>query len=135
MARPEYALSMPGIQSMIIPIVPMAAANAAFAAHTLKVLMPVKAKIVGIGLNVGVKSGTFSTATLDVLAGATSLLAAAFDVAAATAATPIQKEDSALAAGAASVAAGTTINITTAESGGSSPVWNDVTVQIDYVRI
>lgn len=135
MARPTYAVSMPAVQTIVIPIVPMAAANAAFAAHTLKFLMPAKAKIVGIGLNVGVKSGTYSTGTLDVLNGATSLLAAAFDVAAATAATPIQKEDTALAAGAASVAAGSTINITTAESGGSSPVWNDVTVQIDYVRI
>jgi len=109
----------------------------AFTAFTAtgKLVLPCKAKIIGVRLNVNRKGGTFSVGTLDVLAGGVSILSAVFDVAAMVAGTPIDKEIADLTAAAAAVAANTEVTFTTAVSGGSSPTWADVTVQIDYMPL
>ena len=138
-ARPGYSMGVKAggggqVKSLVVCFLG-GSALAAFAAHTLKVAVPEKAKLIGVMMNVGLKGGTHSTSTLDVKNGSTSLLSAAFDVAAATAATPVHKEIASLAAGAASGAQNTETSMVRAESGGSSPTWADVTVQIDYVPL
>ena len=110
-------------------------ALATFAAHTLKVALPSRAKLIGAMVNVGLRGGTHVTSTLDIKNGSTSLLASTFDLAALTPGTPVHKEIAGLAAGAADVAQNVEISIVTAESGGTSPTWADVTVQIDYVDL
>lgn len=134
MSRPGYSLPMPRPQSLVVTVMG-AVALAAFAAHTFKLRMPQRGKVIGVTLNVGARGGTHSTSTLDVLAGATSLLAAVFDVAALTPGTPVDKEGSALSSAADDVAKDAAISIVTAESGGTSPTWNAATVQIDYVPL
>lgn len=134
MARPKYSLGMPRPQSLVVTLVSASSAQA-YVAGSIKLRMPQRGKIVGITLNVGAKGGTFSVGTLDVLKTATSLLAAVFDVAAAVAGTPIDKEGTDLAAAADEVAKDETIVITAAVSGGSSPTWGLATVQIDYVPL
>ena len=62
-------------------------------------------------------------------------MSAAFDVAALTPATMVHKEIASLVAGAASVDRNTEMSIVTAESGGTSPTWADVTVQVDYIPL
>jgi len=117
-------------------VLALTAANLeATVAGTRKLRMPQRGKIIGATLNLGLKGGTHGTNTLDILSGATSLLAAAFDVAAAVAGTPIDKEGSDLAAAAADVAKDATISVAVAVSGGSSPTWGAATLQIDYVPL
>ena len=134
MARTKYSLGVgKGPKSLILTLT----ANnlEAFIAGTLQAQMPERGKVVGIYLNVGRRGGTHSTSTLDVLAGATSLLGALFDVAGLTPGTAVAKEGANLAAAAAAVAADTVLNFTTAVSGGSSPTWGAATIQVDYVPL
>lgn len=133
MARPKFAVGMPGIRKLIVTIT--GSVLEAFIAGTSKISMPCTGKVVGVGLNIGAVGGTYSVATLDVTKDGTSILTAAFDVAAAVGGTPIQKEGTALAAGAASVAAGAVIGLTTAVTGGTSPTWRLAVVEIDYVPL
>lgn len=134
MSRPGYALGMERPQTLIVALA-HSGANVAFAAHTRKITMPQRCKIIGITLNIGVKSGTYVTATVDVKSGSTSLLTALFDAAALVAATKVDKEGSALAAAADDVAKDATISVVLAESGGTSPVYADADLQIDYVPL
>lgn len=136
-SRPKYSLGTKAggsVKSLVVTLLG-GSALATFAAHTLKVALPERAKLIGVMVNVGLRGGTHSTSTLDVKNGSTSLLGTAFDVAALTPATPVHKEIASLASGAAEVAQNTEISIVTAESGGTSPTWADVTVQIDYVAL
>lgn len=137
MARPGYSLGVKGGSQVKTLNVSMlcGAALAAFTASTQKLRMPEKGKIIGITLNVGQRGGTHATSTVQVQNGATSLLAAAFDVAALTPGTPVDKEDTALAAAADSVAKDSELRVVVAVTGGTSPTWADVTVQIDYVAL
>lgn len=138
MARPGYGSGIKGgggHVKTIGPITISASVLAAFAAITYKCRMPETGKIVGVTMNVAGKGGTHSTSTLDVLKSTTSLLAATFDVAAAVAGTPVDKEGSALAAAADVVAKDAELRITLAESGGTSPTTQGLTVQIDYVPL
>jgi hypothetical protein len=130
-ARPVFNLGSQQPQSLVISIL-AAQALAAFADHTLKFIMPCKAKILGMRLNVGLVGGTHVTSTLDVTKGGTTMLAAPFDVATAVAGTPIDKEIAALAANAAVVAANSELAVAIVEDGGTNPTWADVTLQIDY---
>jgi hypothetical protein len=132
MARPAFSVGSAKPQSLVVSIL-CGQALAAFAAHTMKVRMPQTGKVIGVTLNVGGRGGTHSTSTLDVTNAGTSLLAAAFNVTALTPGTPVDKEGAALAAAAAEVAKDAELRITTAESGGTTPTWQNVTVQIDYV--
>lgn len=137
MARPEYSAGVRGgaqVKSLIVNML-AGAALAPFTASTQKLRMPEKGQIIGITLNVGQRGGTHATSTVQVQNGATALLAAAFDVAALTPGTPVDKEDAALAAAAASVAKDSELRIVVAVTGGTSPTWADVTVQIDYVTL
>lgn len=138
MSRPGYSLGAKaggGGQVKTLLVTLTSFTLEAFAAGTMAIKMPERGQIIGIDLSVGARGGTHSTSTLDVLAGATSLLAAVFDVAALTPLTAVAKEGTALAAGAADVAKDTEINITTAVSGGTSPTWARANVQIDYVPL
>lgn len=134
MARPSVSLGIHAPRTLNLAML-CGSVLAAFTAATLKMRMPQTGKVIGITLNVGQKGGTFATGTIDVRNGATSLLAALFDVAAAVAGTPIDKEGTALSAAADSVAKDSTINVVVAVAGGSSPTYADVTLQIDYVPL
>lgn len=135
MARPAYSIGNPNRPQSVILTLVGGVALTAWGAHTAKFRMPQTAQIIGITANVGAKGGTHSVSTIDVKVGATSVLASLLDVAAATAGTPFDKEGAALAAGAASVAKDSVISVVTAESGGTSPTVQDVTVQIDYIPL
>ncbi len=134
MSRPGYALGI-GTRPKSLVVALTALNLEAFVAGSRKLRMPETGKIIGMTFNAGLKGGTYATGTIDVLNGATSLLAATFDVAASVAGTPIDKEGSALSAAADSVAKDSTIVITAAVSGGSSPTLGCATVQIDYVPL
>lgn len=108
---------------------------AAFEAHTLKFTMPERGRVLGMRLNVGLRGGTFNVGTVDVKAGATSLLTAVFDVAALTPATPVDKEEANLTATAADIAANTEMSVVVAVTTGTSPTWADVTLQIEYLPL
>ncbi len=138
MSRPGYSLGAKAggggqVKSLIVSLHGMGLI--AFAAHTRKITMPETGKIIGITLNVAAKGGTHSTSTVDVKKASTSLLAAVFDVAALTAGTKVDKEGTALAAAADSVAKDAVLSVILAESGGSSPTWQGVDIQIDYVAL
>ncbi|MGE3278195.1 MAG: hypothetical protein AB7O67_24050 [Vicinamibacterales bacterium] len=136
MSRPGFAMGMPRPQSLVLTAL-AGAALTAFADKTgfLQVRMPQRAKVIGVTLNVNQRGGTHSTSTLDVLAGGSSVLATAFDVAGLTPGTPVDKEGTALASAAADIAKDTLIRVTLVEDSGSSPTWADVTLQIDYVPL
>jgi hypothetical protein len=137
MARPGFALGVKGgpqPKSLIISAL-TGAALAAFTAATWKLRMPERGQIIGITLNVGQRGGTHATSTVQVQNAGTSLLAAAFDVAALTPATPVDKEGSALSAAALNVAKDSELRAIVAVAGGSSPTWADVTLQIDYIPL
>lgn len=139
MARPGFSQGVKSggggqVLSLILTIVGLEAL-AAFAAGSLKLRMPATGKIIGMTANVESVGGTHVTSTLDVSNGATSLLAAPFDVAAMTPGTPVDKEGSALAAGAASVAKDAELRATLATSGGTNPTVRGLTLQIDYVPL
>jgi hypothetical protein len=136
MARPGYSAGLKAggnVHTIVVPIT--GNALEAFAAGTHKLTMPQTGKIVGISYNAGRKGGTHSVSTIDVLKGATSLLAALIDVAATAAGTQVLKEGAALAAAAATVAKDAVLSITLAESGGTSPTLGMALVQIDYVPL
>lgn len=134
-ALPKYSKGIGGPKSLMFNLL-AGSALAAFAAHTLKFAMPERGKIIGVRFNAGLLGGTHSTSTLDVKAGSSSVLAAAFNVATAVAGTPIDKEVADLSAtGLAAIEANTEMSIVTAESGGTNPTWADVTVQIEYVPL
>lgn len=97
---------------------------------------PFRCKVVAVTLNVASKGGTHSTSTLNVAAGANGILTTAFDVAALTGGTAVEKTGSGLVSTYADeVAAGTPFVVSTAESGGTSPTWKGVTVQIEVVPL
>ena len=131
MARPKFAVGTPGVRSLIITLAGVVAA--AYEALTYKVIMPASGKVVGVTYNAGAKGGTFSTAALDVQDDGVSILGTTIDVAAAVAGTPVSKEGTALAAGAATVAKDSVLSIVQTVSGGSSPTHSGATLQIDYV--
>ena len=135
-ARPKYNQGSAQPHSLVLSALQFQALTA-FAAYTAtgKLVIPCRAKIIGVRLNYNREGGTFSVATLDVLVGGVSILAAAFDVAAMVAGTPADKEVADLTAAAADVAANSQVTFTTTESGGTSPTWADVTIQIDYVPL
>lgn len=140
MSRPGYALGAKAggggqVKSLIVTLHGMGLI--AFTALTRKIQMPETGKIVGIHFNVAAKGGTFppGAATLDILKASTSLLTAAFDCEAIVAGTPVDKEGTALSAAADSVAKDAVISLTTAVTGGTSPTWQGVDVQIDYVPL
>lgn len=139
MARPGYSTAVKGGATVktITFTISQLGALVAYAAGSLKFRMPETGKVVGVSLNVAAGGGTHSTSTIDVLKASTSLLVAAFDVTAAVAAagTIVDKEGSALAAAADSVAKDAVISITAAESGGTSPTTRGLTIQIDYVPL
>jgi len=132
-ALPKYSKAAAVVQSLIFGIaqgVPLTA----FEAHTIKFTMPQRGKILGVRLNVGLRGGTFNVGTVDVKAAGTSILTAAFDVAALTPATPVDKEIADLSAtGLALIEANTEMTIVVAVTTGTSPTWADVTVQIEYL--
>jgi hypothetical protein len=139
MARPSYSLGSKAggggqVKSLVVSAL-CGSALAAFTAATWKLRMPEKGQIVGVTLNVGQRGGTHSTSTVQVQNAGTSVLGAAFDVAALTPGTPVDKEGANLAAAAASVAKDAELRVIVAVSGGSSPTWADATVQIDYVPL
>lgn len=135
MARPAVSAGIGrSVQTIVVTLAQMGAL-VAFSAMSLKVRMPVRAKIVGVSLNVAARGGTHSASAVDVSNGATSLLAAAFDIDALTPGTIVDKEGSALAAGADDVAKDSEIRFTSTESGGTSPTWQGATVQIDYIPL
>jgi hypothetical protein len=135
MARPSYSQGVHAAPRTLTLSILCGAALTAFGAATQKLRMPCTGQIVGITLNVGQRGGTHVTSTVDVKAGNTSLLGALFDVAALTPATPVDKEGSNLSAAAASVAKDAVISVVTAQAGGTSPTWADVTVSIDFVPL
>lgn len=135
-ARPVYNLGTNQPRSLLFTALQFATLQAFIAnAANGKLVLPSRAQIIGVRLNINRKGGTFSVATLDVLAGGVSILAAPFDVAAAVAGTPIDKEIASLTAASQNLAANTQITFTTTESGGTTPTWADVSVQIDYVPL
>lgn len=135
MARPGYSIGIPTRPQSLIASILCGAALAPFTAATLKLRMPQRGKVVGITLNVGQRGGTHGTSTVQVQNAGTSLLGAAFDVAALTPATPVDKEGSNLAAAADEILKDAELRIIVAVAGGSSPTWADATVQIDYVPL
>jgi hypothetical protein len=136
MARPPVAIGAgPRQQSLIVSLLCGAALTTFPPSNRQKLRMPQKGQVTGITLNVGAKGGTHSTSTLDVQAGGASLLTALIDVAGLTAGTPVDKEGAALSAAAASVAKDAEIDLIWAQSGGTSPTFQDATVQIDYIPL
>lgn len=135
MARPGFAAGIQTRPKTITFSILCGAALAPFTAATLKQRMPETGQIIGVTVNVGQRGGTHATSTVQVQSGATSLLATAFDVAALTPGTPVDKEGAALSAAAASVAKDAELRVVVAVAGGTSPTWADATVQIDYVPL
>lgn len=138
MARPKYSLAVKGggggqVKSLTLTLTGMTLE--ALVARTAKLIMPEKGKIIAVTANVAAKGGTPGTDTLDVTAGATSLLAATFNLNTIVAGTPVQKDGAGLSATADSVAEGTELRFTTAQSGGTSPTLALLTVQVDYVPL
>ncbi len=137
MARPGYSLATKSgggsVKSLIVSIAGMTLET--LVARTSKIAMPETGKIIAITTNVAAKGGTPGTDTLDVLAGATSLLAAVFNLNTIVAGTPVEKVGSALSAAADSVAKDTVLSIVTAQSGGTTPTIAAATIQIDYVPL
>ncbi len=135
MSRPGYAI---GIGAGRVKTLTFSAlcgsALAAFTAATWKLHAPEGEQVVGITLNVGQRGGTHATSTVDVKQGSTSFLGALFDVAALTPGTPVEKEGSNLTA-APTFAKDAILSAVVAVSGGTTPTWADVTVQIDYVPL
>lgn len=135
MARPSVSAGLGlKVATLIVTLAPLGALTA-FAAMSLKLRMPQRGKILGMSLNVAARGGTHVTSAVDVSNAGTSLLAAAFDIDALTPGTIVDKEGSALAAGADDVAKDAEIRITSTEAGGTSPTWQGATVQIDYLPL
>jgi hypothetical protein len=136
MSRPAISIGAGQRPQSLVVSIGCGTPLAAFAAQTQKLRMPQKGLIVGVTLNVGQRGGTHVTSTLDIQNGVTSILAALFNVATLTPGTPVDKEGAALAAAAGVVVAkDAALSIITAQAGGTSPTWADVTVQIDYIPL
>lgn len=135
MARPGYSIGIPTRPTTLMVTLANMGPLVAFAAHTVKIRMPQRGKIIGMTLNVGTRGGTHVGSALDVQKEGVTMLAATFDVDALTPGTPIDKEGSALAANADPVAKDATISIVTTEAGGTAPTWGDATLQIDYIPL
>lgn len=139
MPRPGYSLATKAggggqVKSIIFPLAGLAPI-AFTTAITLKLLMPERGQIIGVGFDAAVLGGTHSTSTLDVLVEGDTLLTAVFDVAAHTPGTPEQKEGAALSSDAAIVAKDAQLRVVSVESGGSSPLITGGNIQIDYVPL
>lgn len=133
MSRPGYSAGQ-GLrpQSIVVSALVGAALTAFANAKTYaNVLMPQSGKIIGINFNVGSKGGTFSTGTVAVKIGA--LTVATLNVASAVAGTPVQVEGSSLAN--VDFSKDAVLTLVSAESGGTSPTWSDVTFQVDYIPV
>lgn len=131
MSRPGYSAGQ-GLrpQSIVIPMLAGAALTAFANAKTYaNILLPQSGKIIGINFNVGGKGGTFSTGTIAVKIGA--LTVATLNAASAVAGTPVQVEGSSLSN--TDFAKDAVLTLLSAESGGTSPTWQDVTIQVDYI--
>ena len=131
MSRPGYSAGQ-GLrpQSIVIPMLAGAALTAFVNAKTYaNILHPQSGKIIGINFNVGGKGGTFSTGTIAVKIGA--LTVATLNAASAVAGTPVQVEGSSLSN--TDFAKDAVLTLLSAESGGASPTWQDVTIQVDYI--
>lgn len=133
MARPAYSLGIGvgGRAKTLNYCLLMGAALTAFitAITFIKQRIPQSGTIIGMTLNVGVKGGTFSVGTLTVANNGVTV--AVFDVAAAVAGTPIDKEGANLAA--TNLVKDNLISVVSAESGGTSPTWSNVLLSIDYI--
>lgn len=136
MPRPEYNLAAGVPMTFTFPML-VGAALTAFAAKTgfIQFRAPRKMKIIGITLNVNQRGGTHSASALNVLAGGTTLLGSTFSVNGLTPGTPVDKEGTDLTAAADVVAKDTLITVNLTESGGTSPTWADVTLQIDAIPV
>lgn len=138
MARPGYSTGVKGgaqVKSLIVTLHGMGLI--AFTALTRKIQMPESGKVIGVHLNVAAKGGTFPTtaAFVDVLDGATSILATPFDVDLVTPGTPVDKEGTDIAAAGDVILKDAVVSITTAVTGGTSPTWAGADIQIDYVSL
>ena len=131
MSRPGYSAGQ-GLrpQSIVIPILAGAALTAFANGKTYaNILIPQSGKIIGVNFNVGGKGGTFSTGTVAVKNGANTVCT--LNAASAVAGTPTQVEGSSLSN--TDLVKDGTLTLVSAESGGTSPTWQDVTIQIDYI--
>lgn len=131
MSRPGYSAGQ-GLrpQSIVVSALAGAALTAFANGKTYaNILMPQSGKIIGINFNVGGKGGTFSTGTVTVKNAGNNV--AVLNAASAVAGTPVQVEGSSLSN--TDVAKDAALTLVSAESGGTSPTWQDVTIQIDYI--
>lgn len=92
----------------------------------VKFLLPFRAKVIGVSASARASGGTTPTLTVDVLNGATTMLAAPIAL---TAGTPAQGTVTV-----ANHADESTINVNFAITG-TSPTWNDITVILTLARI
>lgn len=134
MARPAYSTGMIQPVTFLFNLIP-GTALVAPAASTQKMRIPANLKVIGVTANAGQKGGTFGTTAIDVQVGGVTILTTTIDAAAAVAGTPVDREGSGLAAGAASVAKDAILSVVVTTSGGTSPTWADVTVQIDAIPL
>ena len=138
MVRPAFSLGTKGGGGQVKSLVVMLAGHVVIAwvdAIVIKLRMPERGQIVGVTMSVDTLVATHSTSTLDIGAGATSLLASVIDVSALVDGTPLDVEGAGLSAAAADVAKDSEIRLTSAESGGSTPGIIGCMVQIDYVPL
>lgn len=129
MARPGYSVAVRGVETLLVTLAPIGAL-VTFAAATIKVRMPQSGTIVGMTLNVAVRGGTHVTSALLVQNAGNTV--GTFDVDALTPGTPVDIEGTNLAN--ADIAKDAVLSFATTEAGGTSPTWQGVTVQVDYVR-
>jgi hypothetical protein len=137
MARQAFSREFNQVRPIVLTALGGAALTT-FAANTglFKFRAPFTFKLVGASLNVHARGGTHSTSTLDVKAGGVSMLASTFNVASLTPGTIVDKEgDAAFSATGLNVAKDAVITVETAQSGGTSPTWGDVTLQLDVVPL
>lgn len=131
MSRPGYSAGQ-GLRpkSIVIPMLAGAALTAFANAKTYANVLAVESGIVvGIHFNVGGKGGTFSVGTVAVKNGSNTI--ATLNAASAVAGTPVEVEGTSLAN--TSFSKDSIFTLLSAESGGTSPTWQDVTIQIDYI--
>lgn len=139
MARPGFSLGTKSggggqVKSLIVCLHGMGLI--AVAAHIRKIAMPESGKIIAVTLNVAARGGTHVTTTVSLKSGSTELLTTLFDAAGLTPATPVEKLTADLTAtGQAVIAKDAVLSVTVAESGGTSPTWQGVDLQIDYVPV
>jgi hypothetical protein len=131
MSRPGYSAGQ-GLrpQSIVIPILAGAALTAFANAKTYANVLAVQSgKVIGVHFNIGGKGGTFSTGTVAVKNGSNTICT--LNAASAVAGTPSEVEGSSLSN--TDFSKDSVFTLVSAESGGTSPTWQDVTIQIDYI--